>query len=52
MVKAFRVYRCWVSEYQVLPVLDANTPSVALETITLENEGWERDTSVTEPAET
>ena len=52
LVKAFHVYRCWVSEYQVLPVLDANANAVAIETITLENEGWERDTSVAEPAET
>ena len=52
IVKAFKVYRCWVSEYQVLPVLDANANSVAIETITLENEGWERDTAVAEPAET
>jgi phage tail-like protein len=52
VVKAFRVYRCWVSEYQVLPILEANANSVAIETITLENEGWERDTSVTEPSET
>jgi len=52
VAKAFRVYRCWVSEYQVLPVLDANANSVAIESITLENEGWERDTSVTEPVET
>ena len=52
VVKAFKIYRCWVSEYQVLPVLDANAPSVAMETVTLENEGWERDTSVGEPTET
>lgn len=52
VVKAFRVYRCWVSEYQVLPVLEANAGSVAIESITLENEGWERDTSVAEPVQT
>ncbi|MBN1368790.1 MAG: phage tail protein [Dehalococcoidaceae bacterium] len=52
VVKAFRVYRCWVSEYQVLPDLDANSSSVAIESITLENEGWERDVEVTEPQET
>ena len=52
VVKAFKVYRCWVSEYQVLPVLDANSNSVAIESITLENEGWERDTAIAEPAET
>jgi phage tail-like protein len=52
VVKVFRVYRCWVSEYQVLPVLEANASSVAIESITLENEGWERDTSVAEPVQT
>ena len=52
VVKAFKIYRCWVSEYQVLPTLDANANSVAIETITLENEGWERDNSIAEPAET
>ena len=50
-VASFKVYRCWVSEYQALPDLDANANSVAIETITLENEGWERDHEVTEPAE-
>jgi phage tail-like protein len=48
---SYKVYRCWVSEYQALPDLDANAHSVAIEHIKLENEGWERDTSVMEPAE-
>ncbi len=48
---AYRVYRCWVSQYQALPELDANGGGVAIQSITLENEGWERDTSVTEPSE-
>jgi len=48
---AFNVYRCWVSEFQALPFLDANATAVAIESIKLENEGWERDTSVTEPKE-
>jgi hypothetical protein len=34
-----------------MPDLDANANAVAIEHIKLENEGWERDTSVTEPAE-
>jgi phage tail-like protein len=51
LVKAYKVYRCWVSEYQALPELDANANAVAIEMMKLENEGWERDTSVTEPAE-
>jgi phage tail-like protein len=52
VVKAYNVYRCWVSEYQALPELDANGNGVAFETITLQNEGWEEDRAVTEPAET
>ena len=48
---AYKVYRCWVSEYQALPELDANANAVAIQHIKLENEGWERDTSVSEPTE-
>jgi phage tail-like protein len=48
---AYRVYRCWVAEYQALPDLDANANAVALQTIKLENEGWERDVEVPEPSE-
>jgi phage tail-like protein len=48
---AYKVYRCWVSEFQSLPELDANANAVAIQTIKLENEGWERDTAVTEPEE-
>jgi phage tail-like protein len=48
---AYNVFRCWVSEYQALPELDANGNAVAIESIKLENEGWERDHSVTEPTE-
>ncbi|WP_369255290.1 phage tail protein [Geodermatophilus amargosae] len=51
VVKTFKVYRCWVSEFQTLPDLDANANAVAIETIKLENEGWERDRDVTEPTE-
>jgi phage tail-like protein len=48
---AFKVYRCWPSEYVALSDLDAGNTSVAFESITLQNEGWERDYSVTEPTE-
>ena len=51
VVLAYKVYRCWVSEYQALPDLNANSDAVMLELIRLENEGWERDASVAEPAE-
>jgi hypothetical protein len=34
-----------------LPDLDSNANAVAIQHIKLENEGWERDTSVVEPTE-
>ncbi|MFY9824878.1 MAG: phage tail protein [Thermoanaerobaculia bacterium] len=42
-VLSYKVYRCWVSEYQALPDLDANANAIAIQHIKLENEGWERD---------
>ncbi|MEX0762690.1 MAG: phage tail protein [Dehalococcoidia bacterium] len=51
VAKAYRVYRCWVSEYTALPELDANGNAVAIESMVLQNEGWERDASVPEPTE-
>jgi phage tail-like protein len=52
VAKAYKVFRCWVSEYQALPELDANANAIALQTMVLQNEGWERDADVPEPAET
>lgn len=48
---AYKVYRCWVSEFQALPELDASANAIAIQTLTLQNEGWERDYEVTEPSE-
>ena len=48
---AYKIFRCWVSEYQCLSESDANTNAVAIQTIKLENEGWERDYDVAEPSE-
>jgi phage tail-like protein len=50
-VLAYNVRRCWVSEFQALPDLDANANAVAIQTLKLENEGWGRDVDVPEPAE-
>ncbi len=51
-VLAYKVYRCWVSEYKALPDLDGNAANtVAIQSIKLENEGWERDVAVVEPTE-
>ncbi len=52
VAKAYKIYRCWVSEYQALPELDANAHVVAIEHMVLQNEGWERDLSVPEPVQT
>lgn len=49
---SYKLYRAWVSEYQALPEFDAGTMNaVGIQTITLQHEGWERDTTVTEPSE-
>uniref|UniRef100_B0T4K0 Conserved hypothetical phage tail protein n=1 Tax=Caulobacter sp. (strain K31) TaxID=366602 RepID=B0T4K0_CAUSK len=51
LVYAYNIYRCWPSEYEALPELDASANAVAIQTLVLQNEGWERDTSVTAPKE-
>jgi len=48
---AYKVFRCWVSEFEALPELDADANAVAIQTLKLENEGWERDYDVVEPTE-
>ena len=48
---SYKVFRCWVSEFESLPELDANANAVAIQTLKLENEGWERDYAVAEPTE-
>lgn len=49
---SYKIYRAWVSEYQALPDFDAgNMNTVGIQTIKLEHEGWERDSSVAEPTE-
>ena len=50
-VLAYNIYRCWPSEFTAVPEFDANGTAVAIQSLKLENEGWERDTSVQEPAE-
>jgi len=50
-VHRYIVHRCWVSEYQALPELDAGASAIAIEHIKLENEGWEKDLTLTEPLE-
>jgi phage tail-like protein len=49
LVVAYKVYRCWVSEFQSTSDLDANANAVLIQHLKLENEGWERDYDVTAP---
>ncbi|MEO9240083.1 MAG: phage tail protein [Jatrophihabitantaceae bacterium] len=50
-VLSYHLFRCWVSEFQSLPELDANANAIAIQHLKLENEGWERDLAVVEVAE-
>ena len=50
-VLSYNLYRAWVSEYQALPDLDASANAVAISTIKLEFEWFDRDRDVTEPAD-
>lgn len=51
LVLSYNIFRCWVSEFNALPELDANANAVAIQSIKLENEGWERDYAIQEPQE-
>lgn len=50
-VISYNVFRCWVSEFQAMPDMDANANAVAIQHLKIENEGWDRDLAVTEPVE-
>jgi phage tail-like protein len=51
-VLRYLIHRCWVSEFQAFPELSADTNTIAIEHIRMENEGWEQDLTLTEPTET
>jgi len=51
-VMAFNVRRAWPSEYVALGQLDADSVTTAVETLTLQHEGFVRDLGVKEPKET
>ncbi|HYN20999.1 MAG TPA: phage tail protein, partial [Thermoanaerobaculia bacterium] len=49
---SYKLFRAWVSDFQALPDLDAgNMNTVGIQSITLQHEGWQRDSSVQEPTE-
>jgi phage tail-like protein len=51
VVLVYKIYRAWVSEYNALPELDASANAVAIQSIILQHEGFERDVDVPEPSE-
>ena len=51
LVLGYNIYRCWVSEFRAFPDLQADSSSFAIQSIKLENEGWERDYELTNPSE-
>lgn len=49
---SYTLFRARVSEYQALPDFDAGSMNtVGIQTLSLQHEGWQRDTAVTEPTE-
>jgi phage tail-like protein len=50
-VITYKVFNAWVSEFTAQADLDANANAVLIQSIKIENEGWERDRDVTEPTE-
>jgi len=50
-VISYKVYRAWVSEFTAQADLDANANAILIQSLKIEHEGWERDSSVKEPAE-
>ncbi len=48
---SYFVFRCWVSEFQAIPDLDASGSAIAIQTLQLQHEGWERDVATVEPTE-
>jgi phage tail-like protein len=51
LVITYTLFRCWVSQYETVPDLDATANAVAIASIRLENEGWKRSDAVSEPTE-
>lgn len=51
-VKAYKIFRAWVSEFTALPELDSNANATMIESVVIQNEGWEQDDSVVEEMET
>ncbi|NVB36428.1 phage tail protein [Pseudenhygromyxa sp. WMMC2535] len=51
VVRAYQLFNCWPSEFTALPELDASANAVAIESMTLQYEGY-KDLEVAEVMET
>ncbi|GJM38880.1 MAG: phage tail protein [Acidimicrobiales bacterium] len=51
VVRRYHAYNCWVSEYEMLPELDATSAGYSIERLVIQNEGVDRDEGVTEEME-
>lgn len=51
VVMAFLVRGCWPGSYTGLGELDAMASETAVESLTLQHDGWERDCEIPEPTE-
>jgi len=51
LAMAWKVYNCWPSKYSAVTGFNSNSTDVAVEAMTLEHEGWERDVVIAEPTE-
>lgn len=51
VVYRYFLYDCWISEYTAIPELNANANAVAIESLKIELEGWDRDRDTKEPNE-
>lgn len=51
VVMTWNVHKCWVSEFMAIPELDSSGTAIAIRSMTLQNEGWFRDGSITTPDE-
>lgn len=50
-VIAYNVHRAWVSEFHAMSDLDGVGNAVIVESIVIQNEGWERDDTIVDAAE-
>ncbi|SRR5258705_12537985 len=51
VVFRYFLHACWVSDFTALPELNSNANALAIESLKIELEGWDRDEDTKEPKE-